>query len=227
MKKVTTILAAFLFTAGMAFAQNNEATVDQIGDDHDAAITQTGEINTAYVTQTADAGREGADVGFAEITQTGDENFVNLRQRNFFGDNEATITQIGDRNSVRGTTEGSEFLQNHGLNIIDVLMNGDDNTLYSLRAEAQKNVNTLLLDILGDGNSVGLLQEFGYSEVDIDGSSNMVVLDQKSNSFANTQSAFVDIYGSDNMVDVYQRGQSHTATVNVTGDLNTATITQN
>ena len=33
MKKLTTLIVAFLFTAGMAFAQNNnEATVDQVGD---------------------------------------------------------------------------------------------------------------------------------------------------------------------------------------------------
>ena len=42
MKKLTTLLVAMLFTAGMAFAQSNEATIDQVGDDHEAMIDQLG-----------------------------------------------------------------------------------------------------------------------------------------------------------------------------------------
>ncbi|MFO7846523.1 MAG: curlin repeat-containing protein [Balneolaceae bacterium] len=226
MKTLLTLSTALLFTAGSAFAQSNDASIDQVGDDHEATITQAGEMNTAYVEQTADAGREGADVGSADVTQSGLDNFVNLLQRNFYGDSEASITQLGDRNSVQGTSATSAFKQNHGLNIIDVMMEGDDNTLYSLRGEAQKNVNTLLLDILGDGNSVGLLQEFGYGEVDIEGSSNSVVLNQQSNSPSNIHDAYVDIFGSDNSVDVFQRGEANTATVDVDGSFNTATISQ-
>lgn len=227
MKKLTTLLVALFVTAGMAYAQSNDASIDQVGDDHIATIDQTGLLNTSYVVQTADAGREGADVGYAGITQSGSNNYVNLRQRSFYGDAEANITQLGDGNRVQGTTATSAFNQNHGLNVIDVMMEGDNNTLYSLGSEAQKNVNTLLLDILGDGNSVGLFQHFGFSDVDIVGSSNTVVLDQSTDSFANMQNAFVDIDGSYNMVDVYQRGYANTATADVFGDSNTATITQN
>lgn len=227
MKTLLTLTTALLFTAGSAFAQSNDATIDQVGDDHEATISQSGAMNTAYVEQTADAGREGADVGSAEITQTGDENYANLRQRNFYGDSDASITQLGTGNSVQGQTAGDDFFQNHGLNILDVIMDGDDNTLYSLRGEAQKNTNTLLLDILGDGNSVGLLQEFGYGDVSIEGSANSVVLNQQTNSPSNTHSAYVDVYGSDNTVDVFQRGEANTSTVDITGSFNTATITQN
>jgi len=227
MKTLATLTTALLFTAGSAFAQTNDASIDQVGDDHEATISQAGAMNAAYVTQTADAGREGADVGSATVTQTGADNYVNLNQRSFFGDSEATITQLGDGNSVRGSSLGSAFMQNHGLNVIDVMMDGDDNTLYSLvGSAAQKNVNTLLLDILGDANSVGLFQHFGFADVDIEGSSNSVVLDQKSGANATAQSAIVDILGSDNMVNVYQRGDSHTAAVDVTGSFNTATIMQ-
>lgn len=226
MKTLLTLTTALLFTAGSAFAQTNDASIDQLGDDHEATISQTGAMNAAYVEQTADAGREGADVGEATVTQSGADNYVNLRQRNFYGDSEATITQLGDGNSVRGTSATSSFLQNHGLNVIDVMMDGNDNTLYSLAAEAQKNVNTLLLDILGDDNSVGLSQHYGYSEVDIEGSLNSVVLDQNAGSYANSQSAYVDILGSDNMVDVSQSGSAHTANVDITGGFNTSAITQ-
>ena len=226
MKKLLTLTTALLFTAGMAFAQSNDASIDQFGDDHEATITQAGEMNSAFVEQTVRADRSGSDVGEATITQSGDENYVNLLQRSFFGDSEATITQVGSGNSVQGTSASSAFYQNHGLNILDVRMEGDDNTLYSLRGEAQKNTNTLLLDILGSENSVGLLQEFGYGDISIEGSGNMITLDQKSGSNATAQSAYVDILGGDNMVDIYQRGGSHTANVDIDGYSNTATITQ-
>lgn len=227
MKTLLTLTTALIFTAGSAFAQTNDASIDQVGDDHEATISQTGSMNAAYVTQTADAGREGDDLGTATVTQDGSENYVNLRQRSFYGDSEATITQLGDGNSVRGSSLGSEFVQNHGLNVIDVMMDGDDNTLYSLvGSAAQKNVNTLLLDILGDNNSVGLFQHFGFGDVDIDGSSNSVSLSQRSSANATAQTAYVDIMGSDNMVGITQTGESHTATVDVTGSFNSSTITQ-
>jgi hypothetical protein len=226
MKTLLTLTTALLFTAGSAFAQSNDASIDQVGDDHDATISQTGATNTAYVEQTADAGREGADVGTATVTQTGDENYVNLRQRSFYGDSEATITQLGSGNSVRGTSESSEFLQNHGLNVVDVMMAGDDNTLYSLASEAQKNVNTFLLDILGNENTVGMKQHFGNGDVDIDGDANTVTLSQHANNNLNAHSAIVDILGSENMIDVSQTGYSQTATVDVTGSFNTSTVTQ-
>lgn len=226
MKTLLTLTTALLFTAGSAFAQTNDASIDQVGDDHDATITQAGSMNMAYVEQTADAGREGADVGTADVTQTGSDNYVNLRQRSFYGDSEATITQLGDGNSVQGTSATSQFLQNHGLNVVDVMMEGDDNTLYTLASEAQKNVNTFLLDILGDANMVGMKQHFGYGDIDIEGDANMVTLAQHANSNANAHSALVDIFGSENTVDVSQTGHAQTATVDVTGSFNTSAITQ-
>ena len=227
MKTLLTLTTALLFTAGSAFAQTNDASIDQVGDDHDATITQAGSMNMAYVEQTIRADRSGDDIGEATITQTGDENYVNLLQRSFFGDSEATITQLGEGNSVRGSSEGSAFMQNHGLNVIDVMMDGDNNTLYSLvGSAAQKNVNTLELDILGNENSVGLFQHFGFGDVDIDGSSNSVTLSQRSGANATAQTAYVDILGSDNMVGITQTGDSHTATVDISGSMNTSTITQ-
>jgi hypothetical protein len=226
MKKLTTLLVAMLFTAGMAFAQSNDATIDQVGDDHESTITQVGSLNGAYVEQTADAGREGADVGTATIEQTGSENSVNLRQRAFYGDAEADIVQLGDRNRVEGAAPGNDFLQNHGLNIIDVYMDGDDNVLYSLRSESQKNTNELYLDILGNDNSVGMEQETGYGDISIDGNLNTVTLSQLGNNSA-YNTAMVDILGNENGVSVTQTMDSNTAAVNVNGSFNSATVTQN
>lgn len=225
MKKLTTLLLVMLFTAGMALAQSNNATIDQIGDDHESTITQVGSLNGAFVEQTADAGREGDDVGTATIEQTGSENSVNLRQRAFFGDAEADIVQLGDRNRVEGTAPGNDFLQNHGLNIVDVYMEGNDNVLYSLRSEAQKNANELYLEITGNENNVGMEQETGYGDVSIDGDLNNVMLSQLGNNSA-YNSALVDIIGNENGVDVTQTMDSNSATVNVNGSFNSATVSQ-
>lgn len=225
MKKLTTLLLVILFTSGMAFAQSNNATIDQIGDDHESTITQVGSMNGAFVEQTADAGREGDDVGTATIEQTGSENSVNLRQRAFFGDAEADIVQLGDRNRVEGTAPGNDFLQNHGLNIVDVYMEGNDNVLYSLRSEAQKNANELYLEITGNDNNVGMEQETGYGDVSIDGDLNNVMLSQLGNNSA-YNTALVDIIGNENGVDVTQTMDSNSATVNVNGSFNSATVSQ-
>ncbi|MBP3193831.1 curlin repeat-containing protein [Natronogracilivirga saccharolytica] len=227
MKNITTLLVLILFTAGMAVAQNNDASIDQVGDLHDADIEQLGSSNDAFILQTANEGREGDDVSTATVTQEGDDNYVNLRQRAFFGDNEAKIVQIGVGNRVQGTDEYSAFYQNHGLNILDVYMEGNDNVLYSLRGEAQKNVNTFLLDIMGNENTVGMLQEFGLADIDVEGSYNIIKLDQKSGQFANWSTATVDIFGDDNTVDVFQRNEGNQAVVDIDGSNNSAYITQN
>jgi hypothetical protein len=228
MKKLTTLLFVLVFAGTTAFAQNNEATVDQIGNDHEADIEQIGYSNTAYVDQTDGGGGSNGDA-FADISQAGDDNNVNLLQRAFFGfpdESHATITQIGNNNSVEGTSETSAFYQNQPGGVVEVYMEGNDNTLYSLRAEAQKNKNEFFLDIIGNDNLVGMEQEGGSGDVDIEGNMNNVTLSQLGNNSA-YNTAMVDILGSDNGVDVTQTLDSNMATVNVTGSYNSTTITQN
>ena len=226
MKKLSILIVAFLFTAGMAFAQSNDATIDQVGDDHEAMIDQIGFSNAAYVDQT-DGGSNGD--AYADILQQGDENYVNLNQRAFFGfpdESDATITQIGDRNRVEGTSATSAFYQNQPGGVVEVRMEGDDNRLYSLRGEAQKNKNEFFLDILGSDNTVGMEQENGSGDVKITGDLNTVTLSQLgNNTIFNT--AKVGILGNENGVSVTQTMDSNSAMVNVDGSFNSATITQN
>jgi len=228
MKKLTTLLVMMLFTAGMAFAQSNIATIDQVGDDHEAMIDQIGFSNTAYVDQTDGGGSSNGDAT-ADIDQQGDENSVNLLQRAFFGfpdESDAIITQIGDRNRVEGASATSAFYQNQPGGVVEVRMEGDDNRLYSLRGEAQKNKNEFFLDILGSDNTVGMEQENGSGDVDIIGDLNNVMLSQLgNNTIFNT--ATVDILGNENGVSVTQTMDSNSAMVNVTGSYNSATVTQN
>ncbi|WP_165779083.1 hypothetical protein [Rhodohalobacter barkolensis] len=226
MKKLSILTVAFLFTAGMAFAQSNEATIDQEGEDHEAMIEQIGFSNMAYVDQT-DGGSNGDAT--ADISQEGDNNYVNILQRAFFGfpdESVATITQIGDNNRIEGTSETSAFYQNQPGGILDVSMVGNDNLLYSLRGEAQKNNNEFFLDIIGSDNTVGMEQESGIGDVDIEGDLNSVMLSQLGNNSA-FNTAMVDIMGNENGVSVTQTMDSNSAVVNVTGSFNSATITQN
>ena len=228
MKKLLTLAFAFVFMTGVAFAQNNDASISQAGDDHDATINQVGQLNEAFVDQT-DGGGGSTGNAVADITQEGSSNLVNLRQTAFFGDSYAEVTQIGNNNRVHGQTEDDAFLQSNAGGIVDVQMEGDDNVLYSLRGEAQKNGNIFELDIRGSANEVGLLQEFGEGYVDIIGSDNDVTLDQQAGANWNTalyNQAFVDIDGDSNMVDVSQRSTANTAHVDVIGSGNTATINQ-
>jgi len=232
MKKLTTLIAAFLFTAGMAFAQSNEATIDQAGDDHEATIDQMGNMNKAFVDQT-DGGGGSTGNAKADIKQSGDENFVNLRQVAFFGqlfgDSYANIEQLGNFNRVEGQNAGDAFLQSNVGGILDVTMVGDNNTLYSLRGEAQKNGNEFYLDISGNGNDVGLAQEFAFGDVDITGSDNDVSLFQLAGADwdpALYNDAKVSISGDLNTVDIDQRGLSNYSNVDLMGNSNMSTITQ-
>ena len=51
MKKLTTLLVAMLLTAGMAFGQSNNATVDQNGNGNDIVADQNGSFNDVMLLQ--------------------------------------------------------------------------------------------------------------------------------------------------------------------------------
>jgi len=210
MKKLFTLALALVFSTGLAFGQNNMATINQMGDDHDASIDQVGQLNEAYVDQT-DGGGGSTGNAVSTVDQEGDANLVNLRQVSFygqlFGDSEAYITQKGTGNKVHGQSEQDAFLQSNVGGLVDVYMEGDYNTLYSLRSEAQKNGNSFELDILGSDNEVGMEQEFGVADVDIVGDANDVMVSQLTGANWNTSlynQATVTINGSNNTAAVSQ-----------------------
>jgi hypothetical protein len=231
MKKFNFILA-MLFTTGFAMAQNNDASITQIGDVHDATISQGGDLNKAYVKQTADLGREGSDLGEATVTQQGLRNLVRLEQRAFYGDAYAKIIQWGDDNKVYGVSEDKSFYQNHGFNSLDVYMEGDRNTLKTLYSEAQKNDNNFELKVIGDDNTTKMSQHFGLADVDVDGDWNDVTVEQKSGQPSDMvtrldfNDADIDILGNLNLVDVFQNDLNNTAIVDIKGSSNEAFITQ-
>ncbi|MCC5915172.1 MAG: hypothetical protein JJU46_12400 [Balneolaceae bacterium] len=129
MKKVTTLLVAFLFTAGMAFAQNNEATIEQVGDYNEAATTQTGELNEATIEQLGNN---------SDITQvqTGDENTANALAN---GGLNATQTQIGDKNTATIDVESQTGLGN---STVTQYQEGDENkALFTSAGPGTNNAN--------------------------------------------------------------------------------------
>ena len=227
MKKLTTLLVAMLLTAGMAFAQSNDATIDQVGDANDADIEQLGTSNRAYVDQLAQGTNSGAPTfSTADIDQDGSSNFVNIDQNAFFDFSTAIIEQTGIGNIVEGTTSESAWVQSNGGGLLDVYMDGDQNRLYSLRSEAQKNPNELYLDIIGNVNTVGAEQEGAYADVDITGDTNKVMLSQLGNNSA-YNTAYIDVLGDLNTVNVTQTMNSNSADVDINGSSNISTVNQN
>ena len=241
--KITSIFAlALVFTAGMAFAQNNSSTIDQVGNGHAATITQTGDQNSSELTQDILSGpAESKYGGDATVIQTGDRNTSKLTQNTFYNDHDATIEQVGDDNY-------SEIVGSNGGGEADVYMEGDGNALNSLFPETQKNDNDFDLNIVGGSNTVGLFQEFGDGTVDITGDGNEVLLRQHAGGAnydpLDYDQATITVNGSDNMIDVNQdggagaRGLNNTATVDLlngsslntvevdqAGDFHTSTIT--
>lgn len=51
MKKLTTLTVTLFFAAGITFAQNNGATVNQTGNGNNATVEQTGQLHQSSITQ--------------------------------------------------------------------------------------------------------------------------------------------------------------------------------
>jgi hypothetical protein len=202
MKKLTTLLVAMLFTAGMAFAQSNNATVDQQGVSNDTQVDQQGTLNSADVTQVN---------GFNEV--------VLNQTSNTSGSSTAVIEQIvtGSATSSRGQ---DVLLDQTGLNNADIYQRGAGNKVLNYdgtSAAVQTSTTTL--------NTLDIDQRTGWSEaffeqyvggnsatVDQSGGNNFVASILQ-NSGDNTASVVQT--GGNSTADVQQLGTGgHTATVN-------------
>src|SRR5690554_3999433 len=102
MKKLSTLIIAFLLTAGMGYAQNNggnNAAVTQTGDNQTADVSQTGATNFADVDQFTD--NSGAQT--ATVIQDGTSNQATISQSQLGighnSGNSAYIEQIGLTNN--------------------------------------------------------------------------------------------------------------------------------
>lgn len=109
MKTLTTALAAVLLTAGVSFAQSNQANISQLGNENNGIVTQNGGFNIGIIGQVGDdndgeivQGFDGATQfdGRAIIEQLGSDNDAYIKQRAFADDeyNHHFTFQVGDNN---------------------------------------------------------------------------------------------------------------------------------
>jgi len=242
MKKLTTLIVAFLFTAGMAFAQSNTATIDQIGDGNNSDIEQSVSFSNGHVAATVQNGNNNQSNIFQEqssaeafVSQIGDANISDLKQAGY---NDADVRFIGNSNilgSYSNLGSGVAFQKNgtgifsDGFNKLTLRAEGDNN-LFGLNQEAGTEAR---IGVLGNRNEVSLFQRDNnsanstFARVDIDGNRNTVDVNQGTNLDETDNFTRIDIMGNDNISYVMQSTSFNTARVTVNGNGNTSSVTQN
>lgn len=191
MKKLFTLAIALVFMTGMAFAQDHEADIEQVGNNNNADVQQSapeegdfnytelrqiGNNNTANITQTA----FGWDGGFgfgsttspgmdADVRQDGNNNFLDAKNQGHNTD--LFVRQIGSANEAY---VGSQYA-NHDIDVrqrgirnvgdVDIIPQGlvsnADVTLWQLDG----NDNTAEIDVnsFGDTYDLEVIQRNGNS----------------------------------------------------------------
>lgn len=224
MKKLTTLLFVLVFASSMAYAQNNEATVDQEGDNQDSYVEQVGSTNEADVDQFTDnSGTQESD-----IIQLGSENVATVNQSQTGGGNNglnsAYIEQDGDNNEATQTQNAPGY---NGGQSVWGLQEGSGNTLnqstgsgytLSLNAEQYGTSNTADQDASGAHNHGEVYQDGESNEAvqNLSGSNNgymgdIILIDQ--NGVGNYASQDFTGHGSshNNNAEVIQLGDDNEA----------------
>jgi hypothetical protein len=182
-------------------SNSNAIYIDQAGDNLDLDIVQYDNDNLV-------AGTASTSSTIADAVISGDDNTVSITQGNNAGsvsDNNVVLMGVNGNNNNLTVRQGD--------NVDDA---GD---------------SRLILDVTGNYNTVGVLQEndgMGVSDeghfmsVDVDGNSNIMYMDQKDDG---DKIMFVDINGSSNDIDLIQQGTGEhfldvTAGSNQTIDVN-------
>jgi hypothetical protein len=216
MKNVLTLLIAILFSAGMAFAQNNDADVKQDGTGNIAEVEQVGLDNEAIVEQLNAVNNR------AFVDQDGEGNEATLKQAGASGTQElhhGTINQLGDGNEA--ILDQSMWYGNVGhTGIID--QKGNRNFANLVMGGANNDRGTI--NQTGDDNIADVDQMRGASgtsnpaivEVDQIGDWNEVYLDQHSSTWTH---AYIWQEGDYNYVDLEQK-QADNADIQQYGDNN-------
>lgn len=206
MKRLTTLLAAFLFTTGMVFAQSNDADVSQTGYDNAAEVDQFGLENDVTLEQVHNHSNGTAGINDAYVKQTGNTNEATVYQRN------------------RGQYAASGV--NNNLNLIQT---GFDNYANTYQAIARG--NDIKLSQLGDDNIADIYQHqggklTGYGSaprsVQIGGSNEIYL------NMGNFNDAGISQTGGDNYADISQNSFSNdNVQLDQRGDANDMRLDQN
>ena len=163
-------------------SSGNAVYINQVGDNLDLDIVQYDNDNLV-------AGVSTTSNTISDAVISGDDNTISITQGNSAGSvSDNNVVLLG----VNGTNNNLTVRQ--GDNVDDV-------------GEAR-----LILDVTGNYNTVGILQENDgmgvgdeghFMSVDIDGNSNIMYMDQKDDG---DKIMFVDINGSSNDIDLLQQG---------------------
>lgn len=235
MRKLSILFVAFLFSAGMAFAQSNDASIEQVGNDNDASIEQVGNSNEA------------------DIDQSGSSNHALINQ---FGPiNEPSVNQVGADNdaSVNIGDNATDIRRSEG----DIYQNGDNNTAsieiyqissYNATARALGDISQVgdnniaeqdialgssgprtdaSIDQQGDDNQAYQTVYNNVNNVDVeilqDGFGNWASQDAENSNIT----SLIEQFGDDNTAYTTQVGQDHDAVIYQTGNGNYGGIIQN
>lgn len=253
MKKLTTLVFAFMLTASMAFAQGNTATstsngshnsstIEQDGSSNSATVTQSGTSNSAFIDQGIQGITSNNDV--ANINQVGNGNDAELSSRDGYGSSSASViynvNQQGNYNHARARAfnapaEG-DIDQSGSHNSVDLTQHTSDD-MYAEISQSGAHNWADIDQVHGANNSV-LQATMNGSHNDLDvtqtnGSWHKLVVDisGSSNSVTGTQDehdsdGFASVSGHGNTYDFYQ-GESSDAGVSISGNYNDVDLQQN
>lgn len=253
MKKLTTLLIAFMLTAGMAFAQSNTATstsngdyntstIEQDGSSNDATVTQSGTSNSAFIDQGIQGITSNNDI--ANINQVGTGNDAELLSRDGWGGSPNAVIynvdQQGNYNYARARAfnapaEG-DIEQAGSHNSADLTQHTSDDMYTSLSQTGTYNW-AVIEQVHGANNSVLQATMNGdYNNLDVtqtNGAWHKLVVDisGSSNTVTGTQDEhdsdqFISVNGIGNTYDFYQ-GESSDAGVSISGNYNDVSLQQN
>jgi len=222
LKITTTFALALVFTAGMAFGQTNETTIDQDDANNTATVNQVKKDNLAAVTQSGNATNT---ANIQQVLRNG--NTAELNQENGAS---AEIWTAGA--TVKGYDDA----------VADQINTGDGPNTLTIASENNATTGLYEVDQLAGGNVIDINRIGGT------GSVHARVLQNSSNNTATIKlkdSPFVDVRqtgmgsheatittsrggvsGSENTVIVDQSGFDNLTTVNQSGPNNTATVDQ-
>jgi hypothetical protein len=209
MKKTSTLFIAMMLSAGMAFAQSNDAISYSEGDDNTVSITQAGMSNESIVNQRGD-NNEGI------TSQTGDGNFAEVLQNQYLlaTNSYGSIVQVGDNNIAFTEMRRDD---NSG----DITQTGNDNWA---QTTAYGGGNEGVINQIGDDNIADIQQGFDNEGSIYQSGSNNDGEVLQSGTVGNKGSQWVA--GSGNTVEQVQTSDANSQRVELTGDDNTYTVTQ-
>ena len=218
MKNVLTLLIAILFSAGITFAQSNDADVTQDGTGNEADVVQIGLENEAVINQSNAVNNR------AYIDQDGEGNDATINQANASGTQQlhhGTIDQLGDDNEAildqsmwyGNVGHTGKIDQEGNRNYANLVMGGANNDRGTINqtgddniadvdqmrgASGTSNPAIVVIDQIGNWNEVYLDQHsstWTHAYIWQDGDYNYVDLEQKQ-----ADNADIGQYGDNNKV---------------------------